>query len=601
MIGFHLQNSTPNWPDAVRRLPPGTPVKFVFGVERCREAKAVNPAIKTWYRWVGGQPMPSRAALAADENPHAIWHNATVPESAFGPMPTRFSIPPSLFASRSVVGPDYEAHARAWLNQFVDGTFRREAKHVDYVGEYNETLANSQSAEEKAAWLALHTAMAKVWFEEYRKEPELAHIRMTLCATAVGNDIPIEFARAAVKYDALLDYHPYIFTEFGQVRPDDWRWYSGRWAAMDDQYRAAGVRPDWIFGEMGPFRDAKSGWRHKDVLNADVGKYIDALKQWLDKATQTTAWREGRVFGGVLFTSGSPGDEWKWFDTRQPELNAIADMIATYQSPNQPEPPPEQPEPPSGNGWQAEAWAESVRRQAISLNPSAALQAAIFRDGFVPVQSEFWYTTAADGVQRAFMAAETVNGLRPRRVYYAVVPKWNDVRWFTEPNGRADAAYEIADIVEELPKHATKRYATRPLSAIKALTIHHTVSPPDRAVAQIAAYHVTGKDWPGIGYHFVISDTGKIYQTNRLETKSYHAGSAEPGDENLWSVGIALQGDFTEAPPPPAQLDAARWLVGWLKGQLPIEVVVGHREMPGAATACPGATYLEWLPGLVGE
>lgn len=296
MIGFHLQNSPQGWPDAVRRLPAGTPVKFVFGVERCREAKAVNPAIKTWYRWVGGQPLP-------DSN--------------------------------------YEAHARAWLNQFIDGTFRREAAHVDYVGDYNETLANSQSPEEKARWLALHTAMAKVWHDEYRKEPALSHIRMTLCATAVGNDIPVEFARAAVQYDALLDYHPYIFTEYGKVRSDDWRWFSGRWAAMDDEYRRRGVFVDWIFGEMGPFRDAKSGWRHPDVLNGNVDDYIGALAYWLDHATQTPAWQDGRVHGGVLFTSGSPGDEWKWFDTRQPEMNAIADFVRLYEAaPPTPEPPP---------------------------------------------------------------------------------------------------------------------------------------------------------------------------------------------------------------------------------------------------------------------
>jgi hypothetical protein len=161
---------------------------------------------------------------------------------------------------------------------------------------------------------------------------------------------------------------------------------------------------------------------------------------------------------------------------------------------------------------------------------------------------------------------------------------------------------EIIDIVNELPKHATLKYATRPITGITTLTIHHTVSPPDRSIESIAAYHVDSNGWPGIGYHFVIKDTGIIYQTNYLTTKSYHAGSSAPGDENLISVGIALQGDFTNAPPPQAQLDAARDLVAYLENELPtVTAVLGHRQMPGAATACPGATWQSWLPYITGD
>jgi len=117
------------------------------------------------------------------------------------------------------------------------------------------------------------------------------------------------------------------------------------------------------------------------------------------------------------------------------------------------------------------------------------------------------------------------------------------------------------------------------------LTIHHTVSPPDRSIESIAQYHVN-KGWPGIGYHFVIKDDGRIFRVNYLETISYHAGYGNP-----YSVGIALQGDFTNSPPPNAQLEAVRWLVNKLSGDLLITNVLGHKEMPGAATQCPGNTW----------
>lgn len=170
-------------------------------------------------------------------------------------------------------------------------------------------------------------------------------------------------------------------------------------------------------------------------------------------------------------------------------------------------------------------------------------------------------------------------------------------------DGSPPAEIEIIDIVDELPKHATLKYATRPLTGITTLTIHHTVSPPDRSIESIASYHVNSNGWPGIGYHFVIKDDGRIYQTNYLETKSYHAGSyTAPGDENAVSVGVTLQGDFTNVPPPQAQLDAARELVVRLKNVLPsVTAVLGHRQMPGASTACPGATWAQWLPYVAGD
>lgn len=173
----------------------------------------------------------------------------------------------------------------------------------------------------------------------------------------------------------------------------------------------------------------------------------------------------------------------------------------------------------------------------------------------------------------------------------------------TDPNPPdPPGAIEIADIVDDLPKHATLTYSIRPLEAITTLTIHHTVSPPDRSIESIAAYHVDSNGWPGIGYHYVIKDDGRIFQTNYLETKSYHAGSsAAPGDENAVSVGISLQGDFTNAAPPQAQQDAARALVGYLSGLLPsVTAVLGHRQMPGASTQCPGNTYQSWLPYVAG-
>jgi len=149
----------------------------------------------------------------------------------------------------------------------------------------------------------------------------------------------------------------------------------------------------------------------------------------------------------------------------------------------------------------------------------------------------------------------------------------------------------ITDVIDKLPKHPTLRYDTRSLSAITHLAIHHSAAPANIAPERIAAYHVS-KDWPGIGYHFLVEPDGAIYQTNRLETVSYHVYK-----QNAYTVGICTEGNFMGGViPTPKQIDTVGHLVAWLtqKLNLPLEHVLGHKEYPENATACPGE---DWLAG----
>lgn len=147
----------------------------------------------------------------------------------------------------------------------------------------------------------------------------------------------------------------------------------------------------------------------------------------------------------------------------------------------------------------------------------------------------------------------------------------------------------ITDVVDRLPKHATLKYDTRPLSQITHLTIHHSAAPANIPPERIAAYHVS-KDWPGIGYHFLVEPDGTIYQTNRLETVSYHVYK-----QNAYTVGICTEGNFMGGLiPTPKQIDTVGHLVAWLtqKLNLPLERALGHKEFPENATACPGDNWL---------
>ena len=165
----------------------------------------------------------------------------------------------------------------------------------------------------------------------------------------------------------------------------------------------------------------------------------------------------------------------------------------------------------------------------------------------------------------------------------------------------------LLDVVNELPK-GSGEYAKRELEEIRTATIHHTVTwnhgLSDMAnVAAIARYHAFTQNWPGIAYHYVVAPSGAVFRTNNMETVSYHAGSfAAPGDENQFSFGIALGGDFREQEPNYGQLTAARAILSRhrmrSKGHIALQ---GHKHMPGASTACPGEFLVHHFPFINGD
>jgi len=301
MIGFHVQRPCPNWLDAVKRLPPGAPVLAVDGVQWLAEAKAANPGVFTVLRhhYDAGQVFP---------------------------LDWTFD--------------QYKDAARRFFATFIDGTFRQYAQHVNAIKEFNEYWANSQTSEEVRARVWWARAAAQVW-DEYRDDPDYRHIRLVLGSAAIGNDMPVELASIAWTYDCLISYHAYVY--WPKANPPEWEWptLSGRWDLMDMEYTAAGYDIDWIFTECGPFESAVTGWRSSEVCGGSVDCYLASIRYFIDHVATTPAFKQGRVIGGVLFTTYPNGD-WPGYNTQQPEMNTIADMVREY-APSVPPAPPEEP------------------------------------------------------------------------------------------------------------------------------------------------------------------------------------------------------------------------------------------------------------------
>ena len=118
----------------------------------------------------------------------------------------------------------------------------------------------------------------------------------------------------------------------------------------------------------------------------------------------------------------------------------------------------------------------------------------------------------------------------------------------------------------------------RPLAQIQRLVLHHTGSnEPDQTPQRLAEFHVNDlkHQWPGIGFHFFIAADGAIYQTNRLETASFHVVN-----NNATTVGIVLVGDFAAGSPNAMQMASTAALLGWLLNELHLspESITGHAE-----------------------
>ncbi len=152
---------------------------------------------------------------------------------------------------------------------------------------------------------------------------------------------------------------------------------------------------------------------------------------------------------------------------------------------------------------------------------------------------------------------------------------------------------DITDLRNALPRHATARYDGRSLTAIKRIVIHHSASAASTTAEAMARYHVDHHGWPSIGYHFVVTSAGEIQYVNDHTLITY--GVSGQNDD---TVHICLPGDFTNAPPPEAQLAATRKFIDNYRLAMGQSYpVVAHREI--GDSSCPGDTWPSWRGRLV--
>lgn len=137
---------------------------------------------------------------------------------------------------------------------------------------------------------------------------------------------------------------------------------------------------------------------------------------------------------------------------------------------------------------------------------------------------------------------------------------------------------EVVNIIDQLPNHPKLKYSKRSVTGIDKIILHHTAS--EAALNNQALYHVNGRGWPRIGYSIVI-DKDKIYQTNYLDTLSYHCSG-----QNEHGLGVCILADFSKRKPTETERKLLAAVIVSLKHQFPhIKEVDPHKKYQ--PTSCP--------------
>lgn len=132
--------------------------------------------------------------------------------------------------------------------------------------------------------------------------------------------------------------------------------------------------------------------------------------------------------------------------------------------------------------------------------------------------------------------------------------------------------------------------------------VHHTVTPTtsggsyEKLLRAIQTYHQDTRGWCDVGYHFLVTSDGSVWEGRPVNKRGAHVGG-----NNTGNIGVSFVGCFHTSGcgsvggsmvPPSVMLQAAGNLIGYLAGNYGFAVnsstVKGHKDHSGQSTTCPG-------------
>jgi hypothetical protein len=130
----------------------------------------------------------------------------------------------------------------------------------------------------------------------------------------------------------------------------------------------------------------------------------------------------------------------------------------------------------------------------------------------------------------------------------------------------------------------------------KYIIIHHSATDKDDAMSLYKLHQRRG--WDSTGYDFIVDgvtndgSSGHINATPRWIAQKDGA-HCKASNMNAKGIGICLVGNFSKDRLTDDQLKSLVYLVNYLRRyyNIPLKNVLGHGQVSGAATECPGKLF----------
>ncbi|MEU0990025.1 peptidoglycan-binding protein [Streptomyces sp. NPDC005953] len=133
-----------------------------------------------------------------------------------------------------------------------------------------------------------------------------------------------------------------------------------------------------------------------------------------------------------------------------------------------------------------------------------------------------------------------------------------------------------------------------PLSQRTGFAVHYSAGPPTQSLRSIQNFHMDGRNWPDIGYNFLVDRNGRIY-----EGRGWLSIGAHATGYNTTHIGVCFIGSDGDATP--AAKNAIRALYYAANKNVGRVLTATYHGAIGS-TSCPGADLRNWvIAGLGGD
>jgi len=128
------------------------------------------------------------------------------------------------------------------------------------------------------------------------------------------------------------------------------------------------------------------------------------------------------------------------------------------------------------------------------------------------------------------------------------------------------------------------------------IIVHHTAT--DEGSALLLDESHKNRGWNGLGYHFLINNGTQGKPDGHIEASlrwihQENGAHCRASNMNAKGIGIAIVGNCSNEKPSQKQLDTLVYTVNVLRKyyNIPTRNIMGHRDVPGANTECPGNSF----------